>query len=561
MSIDSGFEEAWKPPPALGSTFDLLRSPFGSPSSRLHSPRISALLTPASPLKPFVEQPSSLADDLDSPSDRISAAPPVTEEDRESLATENKSTPASTTSLAYMLSPEPIPVDNGVYDSEADVSGIMDDDESFSHTSVWEPATVETAIYIGAISQGPVAIATAREHEPQDTQSLDEEPTQPAPVENAVYAGENGRISVPMEVEQELQHHNTQPVYEEPAEDDLSDWDDDEIQTSVHDTMTSDDLNKELLRSAPSPLIDTEEVPEVRDELEVVETELDVDVELEDRAIDLDKTPSQPHEEWADAVTPHASQTCTVEAPTLPESQPSTEDSVPAESSCRNFALFAAEAQVRPSPKTPDSRGSTIPFGARTGFRISRAPGPRPSSLSSPPAQGYESQERSTPSEALQSSTPEPEFDSLEAQPSYLTENSPAALDSYLQSEPEEEDDTAKQDSDTLHSLYDIYTDVNEDGSPRPYSLRRPSECNLRRNHHNHFPSVQGHHLEPVPSCSPGDASASPARTTLRERVFTPPPSASQLRRSQTLSTFIFPRHLDGLCVQGRESPASARLQ
>ena len=94
-SIDSGFEEAWKSPPlfakspprspARSSTFELLRSPFGSPSARVLSPRLGAFVigrSPASPLRPLPsdEQPS-LADDLDSPSDRIAAAASVVPED------------------------------------------------------------------------------------------------------------------------------------------------------------------------------------------------------------------------------------------------------------------------------------------------------------------------------------------------------------------------------------------------------------------------------------------------------------------------------------------------
>ncbi|KAF9014148.1 hypothetical protein BDQ17DRAFT_1386670 [Cyathus striatus] len=82
-SFDSGYADSYKPPPATipprsparNSTFELLASPFGSPSQRILSPRVGALIgrSPLSPLRQSFHSEEkaepSAEYDLDSPTD------------------------------------------------------------------------------------------------------------------------------------------------------------------------------------------------------------------------------------------------------------------------------------------------------------------------------------------------------------------------------------------------------------------------------------------------------------------------------------------------------------
>lgn len=76
-SVDSGFEDSYKSPanalspPPPGSTFGILRSPFGSPAARVLSPHLGPLFG-RSPSTSTQQVEPQLEDDLDSPSDRPS---------------------------------------------------------------------------------------------------------------------------------------------------------------------------------------------------------------------------------------------------------------------------------------------------------------------------------------------------------------------------------------------------------------------------------------------------------------------------------------------------------
>lgn len=84
-SFDSGYGSEWSSPQPLPSTLNLLRSPFGSPSSRMGSSRLFA----RSPFSPGLASPMSSRDDspeLDSPSNHrrsTSTITPAQEEDDE----------------------------------------------------------------------------------------------------------------------------------------------------------------------------------------------------------------------------------------------------------------------------------------------------------------------------------------------------------------------------------------------------------------------------------------------------------------------------------------------
>ncbi|KAJ2915243.1 hypothetical protein MD484_g5182, partial [Candolleomyces efflorescens] len=131
-SIDSVVEESWKSPPVSAkspprspnrsSTFELLRSPFGSPSARVLSPRLGAFGIGRSPssmsqLRALPSgggeqlEPPDLADDLDSPSDRIVAAPaPAANDDvPEDLPLQQSELATVRPGFQLLLDPEPQP--------------------------------------------------------------------------------------------------------------------------------------------------------------------------------------------------------------------------------------------------------------------------------------------------------------------------------------------------------------------------------------------------------------------------------------------------------------------
>jgi hypothetical protein len=174
-SIDSGYADAWKGPapllmspprsPSLGSTFDLLASPFRPPSSHILSPRLSAFIR-RSPSSPFntefadnneEEEPTDLS--LDSPDDFLRPGP---EEN------EVKNSPQKTS----FFEPEDFPDDSGPpripitepceEEEEGEVEVEEDEEEeeedaqqdSYGHTSVWDAEGGPTAVFLG--SEDPI---------------------------------------------------------------------------------------------------------------------------------------------------------------------------------------------------------------------------------------------------------------------------------------------------------------------------------------------------------------------------------------------------------------------
>ena len=167
-SIDSGYADAWKGPasllmspprsPSLSSTFDLLASPFRSPSSHILSPRLSAFMR-RSPSSPFntefpdnheEEEPTDLS--LDSPDAFLRPGP----EENEVEDSPQK---------APLFEPEDsprIPMTEPCEDEEEGEVEVEDEEEeeeeaqqdSYGHTSVWDAEGGPTAVFLG--SEDPI---------------------------------------------------------------------------------------------------------------------------------------------------------------------------------------------------------------------------------------------------------------------------------------------------------------------------------------------------------------------------------------------------------------------
>ena len=166
-SIDSGYADAWKGPasllmspprsPSLSSTFDLLASPFRSPSSHILSPRLSAFMR-RSPSSPFntefpdnheEEEPTDLS--LDSPDAFLRPGP---EEN------EVEDSPQKAPLFESEDSPR-IPMTEPCEDEEEGEVEVEDEEEeeeaqqdSYGHTSVWDAEGGPTAVFLG--SEDPI---------------------------------------------------------------------------------------------------------------------------------------------------------------------------------------------------------------------------------------------------------------------------------------------------------------------------------------------------------------------------------------------------------------------
>lgn len=129
-SIDSGYG-SWSTPqplarspprsPALSSTFDLLASPFGSPSLRFMSPRLTALVSrgPVSPMgSTFGHSPR--ADDEDLPLDLSLDSPPSHDVEDVHQVTESDAIDDSQTARVQTRS---------LGDTDADMSGMSDESD------------------------------------------------------------------------------------------------------------------------------------------------------------------------------------------------------------------------------------------------------------------------------------------------------------------------------------------------------------------------------------------------------------------------------------------------
>lgn len=169
-SIDSGYADAWKGPasllmspprsPSLSSTFDLLASPFRSPSSHILSPRLSAFIR-RSPSSPFntefpdnheEEEPTDLS--LDSPDAFLRPGP---EEN------EVENSPQKTPLLLFEPEDSPrIPMIEPCEDEEEGEVEVEDEEDeeeeaqqdSYGHTSVWDAEGGPTAVFLG--SEDPI---------------------------------------------------------------------------------------------------------------------------------------------------------------------------------------------------------------------------------------------------------------------------------------------------------------------------------------------------------------------------------------------------------------------
>ncbi|TFK30282.1 hypothetical protein FA15DRAFT_631335 [Coprinopsis marcescibilis] len=206
-SVDSGFVDSTRPPAKspTTSTFGLLHSPFGSPSARVLSPRIGAFLgrSPSSPLPELPltseQELAALEDDLDSPSTHqrtalVHWASPVaasvgapttldissTEEARVPLPSSPSSTDYSDFSDEEGEILEVDRREEDVYDdvdsSDSDADSQLGDDihESYGHTDIWQDGE-STSIYVGQQQQRVESVPEAYDEMSFEAHSYEEE--------------------------------------------------------------------------------------------------------------------------------------------------------------------------------------------------------------------------------------------------------------------------------------------------------------------------------------------------------------------------------------------------
>ena len=155
-SFDSGYADTWKPPnpllsspphsPPIGSTFDLLSSPFGTLSSRIASPYLGAFLarspvSSARTISAIIDDVPSLDLGLGSPEEDTS--PPLVGDADNKSYTSPHSSPREQ-DLADVFS------DSLVEDikDELSVNGHLLDHDSYD-ASIWDSEGGSTAVFVG----------------------------------------------------------------------------------------------------------------------------------------------------------------------------------------------------------------------------------------------------------------------------------------------------------------------------------------------------------------------------------------------------------------------------
>ncbi|KAF5338699.1 hypothetical protein D9611_013369 [Ephemerocybe angulata] len=460
---DSGFEDAWKsplsPPRSPGnhtSTFNLLHSPFGSPSARVLSPRIGALLgrSPSLPLDRLPGEPK-LQDDLDSPSTRISAPEdpaarhedtvrpafqeleaddPLPDNDDEDEAASSRNGSVVVVSQELESAAESLFLDTDV---SADFSLYAEDDSGSEGDDATDPSIFQLVTRDDDTS--PLGAYLGDSEGSTSPSGMDEEDADGAIRNRVAFASPEEPL----------------PFSENDEVEDASDGSESYGHTSVWGPAEAE--TPVFVGSAQSPA--SIEVPNElnRQSMQLLEQPpLDEDAPVWDEA-DAPDSPAQ--------VSPDS-----------------------------DYGVLAEEGRQAMSPMSIGGNGRALE---------SNSPPSNPGASTSTPPQNP-------------APSPEQYLDSEDDSTAYL-----GYLQNETEEEPEEEpEEAANQDGDTLHSLYDAYTDL----TPSPKAL-------------------------------------SPAESTkpLRERVFTPPPlSASHLGRLGSYSTASSSPvpSLDSL-PKGRASPVS----
>ena len=154
-SFDSGYADTWKPPnpllpspprsPSISSTFDLLSSPFGTISSRIASPYLSAFLarSPVSPARTI--SPAMLDEvpplDLGLGSPEENTSPPLVDNVDNKYASPHSSTNDPDSADVSESRVEDI-------NDELSDDGHLLDHDSYD-TSIWDPDGGPTAVFVG----------------------------------------------------------------------------------------------------------------------------------------------------------------------------------------------------------------------------------------------------------------------------------------------------------------------------------------------------------------------------------------------------------------------------
>ena len=157
-SFDSGYADTWKPPnpllpspprsPSISSTFDLLSSPFGTISSRIASPYLSAFLarSPVSPARTIspamLDEVPPLDLGLGSPEENIS--PPLVDIVDKSNASPHSNTNDQDDQDSADISDSRV---EDIKDDLSDDSHLLDHDSY--DTSIWDPEGGPTAVFVG----------------------------------------------------------------------------------------------------------------------------------------------------------------------------------------------------------------------------------------------------------------------------------------------------------------------------------------------------------------------------------------------------------------------------
>ncbi|KAF9469385.1 hypothetical protein BDZ94DRAFT_378295 [Collybia nuda] len=162
--IDSGYGETWKTPCPLvrspprspmNSTFDLLSSPFGSPSARVLSPRLSAFIS-RSPLSPRVAASTEDEDyvptdfSLDSPANGPSTTFQPTEPENETEVISEQCSIFDDTEAA-----------DGVFHHHPEEEEPFEDIAGSDPTNIWDSEGQSTSVYLGVPPLTPEEVSGA----------------------------------------------------------------------------------------------------------------------------------------------------------------------------------------------------------------------------------------------------------------------------------------------------------------------------------------------------------------------------------------------------------------